>query len=235
MSLYIKSTHRSGFTLVELLITVGVMIVLVGLIVSALVPARVSAQKTQCASNLRQIGMALNVYAQEHENEFPPTAHDEDGTSWFQRLLPFLDNAEKVGICPADPLGAQRYAAGMSSYILNEYVAVPLTDPFGRVKENFRNRLTLTRPDQTMIVFPSSDGLGLNASHDHTHSRKWKNWPAVLADIQPDRFRTGRPGPEHAEGQANYLYADGHVETHEAKWLQAEIEAKRNPAQPIVE
>jgi prepilin-type processing-associated H-X9-DG protein len=77
-----------------------------------------------------------------------------------------------------------------------------------------------------------SDSIGLNATRDHTHSRKWKTWQNVLSDIQPDRFRIDPGGEDRTEGRANYLYADGHVESHTAAWLKEEIEAERNPAQP---
>ncbi len=222
-----------GFTLIELLVVITIIAVLAGLIFSATASVRRNAQQTQCASNLRQIGIAMNLYASEHGNEFPETSHADDELSWFTRLRPYLKGGDKVAICPADPLGPQRLAAGTCSYVLNEYVAVPLTDPFGRVKENFRNRVSIEHPAKMIVVFPLADRLGVNATRDHTHSRKWKSWEAVLADIQPDRFRSDSSAEDRTKGRANYLYADGHVEAVEAAWLHAEIIAERNPAKPL--
>jgi prepilin-type N-terminal cleavage/methylation domain-containing protein/prepilin-type processing-associated H-X9-DG protein len=223
---------RTGFTLIELLVVIAIIAVLAGILLPVMTRVQVTAKQTQCCSNLRQIGAAMNLYATENANQFPETAHGDDQRSWFTRLRPFLQNADAVAICPADPLGAQRLAAGLSSYTLNEYVAVPLRDPFGRVQEDFRNRAALSRPTQTIVVFPIADSIGLNAGHDHTHSRKWRSWQQVLEDIQPDRFFPGSPTSDRSKGSANYLYADGHVEAHDASWLKAKIESANNPAIP---
>lgn len=223
---------KCGFTLVEVLVVITIIAVLAGLVFKVVAPARTTAQQAQCASNLRQLGLALNLYIQENGNEFPATSHANDETTWFKRLTPFLQNAEKVAICPADPYGERRLAAGQSSYILNEFVGVTLTDPFGRVKENFRNRLSLPSPARTMVLMPAADAIGVNTAHDHTHSRKWTSWRAVLADVQVDRFHSGRAAEDHTDGRANYLYADGHVESLDATWMKNEIEARRNPARP---
>lgn len=223
---------RAGFTLIELLVVIAIIAVLAGLLLPVISRVRVSAQQTACASNLRQIGVAIGLYAMENGNQFPETSHGAEDLTWLARLRPFLQEADAVGICPADPLGKERLAAGLSSYVLNEFVAVPLADPFGRIKQNYRNRASLPRPAETMIVFTIADGIGMNVSRDHTHSRKWRSWTQVLADVQPDRFFGGSPTSDRSEGRANYLYADGHVEAHESSWLKAEIEAGRNPAQP---
>ena len=73
--------HRTrAFTLVELLVVIGIIAVLVGILMPALIGARKSAQGTQCQSNLRQIGMAMRLYLDGNKGKFP--AFHPNGGIW---------------------------------------------------------------------------------------------------------------------------------------------------------
>ena len=62
---------RKGFTLIELLVVMVIIALLVGLLLPALGRAREEARKTQCRSNLRQIGLAINTYANDNRSYTP--------------------------------------------------------------------------------------------------------------------------------------------------------------------
>lgn len=69
---YRTSSHRySGFTLVELLVVIGIIAVLIGILMPSLSRAREQAKIAQCLGNLRQIGQASQMFAVEHRNHFP--------------------------------------------------------------------------------------------------------------------------------------------------------------------
>lgn len=62
---------RRGFSLLELLVLIGILTFLIGLILPAALKARETANRLTCASNLRQLGVAAHHYHQSH-NRLPP-------------------------------------------------------------------------------------------------------------------------------------------------------------------
>ncbi|HEY0010022.1 MAG TPA: DUF1559 domain-containing protein [Tepidisphaeraceae bacterium] len=89
-SLSSRSSARFGFTLVELLVVIGIIAVLISLLLPALGKARKASQVIVCGSNLRQIGLAFHMYANAHKNVLPP-AHYTNwptiGHSWDDFLM----------------------------------------------------------------------------------------------------------------------------------------------------
>ncbi len=87
------SPHR-GFTLLELLVVIGILAVLTGLIVPAVQRVRDAAARTRCQNNLRQIGLALHLY-HDSKGVLPPGIRAWDGDfpfmSWLTRILPFVE------------------------------------------------------------------------------------------------------------------------------------------------
>src|SRR4051794_36065052 len=66
-----QANRTRGFTLVELLVVIGIIAVLISVLLPALAKARESANTIKCAANLRAIGQGINVYVAENKQTFP--------------------------------------------------------------------------------------------------------------------------------------------------------------------
>lgn len=108
-----------AFTLIELLVVIAIIAILMGILMPALSKVRKQAWSVTCGSNLRQVGVAANVFAQDHDNKIPRAddlkllaGHtNEETTRWFKAFMPYLaqhvisgDYRDvKIYRCPAYP------------------------------------------------------------------------------------------------------------------------------------
>jgi prepilin-type N-terminal cleavage/methylation domain-containing protein len=90
--------RRTGFTLIELLVVIAIIAILIAILLPAVQQAREAARRSACNNNVKQMGLALHNYHDQHKI-FPPgstgftaTSGETWGFSWQGRLLPYLEN-----------------------------------------------------------------------------------------------------------------------------------------------
>ncbi len=94
---------RSGLSIIEMLVVVALVAILTSFLLGAVKTVRRSAQAATCASNLRQIGIATSLYAQDRRGFLPSARQGKfSNIYWFSLLGPYTDAKEVAGVNSAN-------------------------------------------------------------------------------------------------------------------------------------
>lgn len=201
-----------GFSLIEVLVVIGIITILISALMPALVSARRRAESVQCASNLRQLGLALQMYANGNNGWMPTwsgwhtypdgeSLEDTPGLGWTELLQPYFVRPDSpVYSCPSFPSRERRR---------NYFLAAQWAGKNGRHAMKFTDvtmtsRFVLSGDKTQRALYPPSFGTS-----DHLND-----------DCDPDDFGGGmavlawpwqQGGFWMHKGGNNVLFDDLHV------------------------
>lgn len=229
-----RHENTSGFTLVELLVVIGVIAVLMAILLPALNRARGQARRVVCASQLRQLGMAHVMYQESHEGWIVP-AMQELGVSeyWYNTLGPYFEHrnvgmgnehaddiGRKILLCPLDKRAYPKMLnphgnnpEGWLSYALNSQPTRHVSSRTKIYAGAGGNKLTkLRRPAETMLHADFAYRAWICDSATLTR-HQYGSEPGAHYDAMtgyPQQNETVEEAYRHA-GRMNVLWADSHV------------------------
>lgn len=212
-----RASARRAFTLIELLVVIAIIAILAAILFPVFAQAREAARKAACQSNLRQIGLAWMMYAQDYDEHVMPS-YDYTGTGgcewkiWWgcfdgtrvipnsSWLYPYTKN-EGVKTCPNRPKGSDPDWPS-TGYGYNWMYFPDVTSPSVTLA-------AIQAPTETIIFTDAGrllwEGTGQYEDTSFIQAPSIA-WPSFHA--------------RHSGG-GNVLWADGHVSVQRPKWLRA--------------
>ncbi len=197
-------SRRCGFTLVEILVVIVIVALLAGSLLPAFNSARASARTKTCASNLKQISLAFNLYVTDNRGMYPPITIGKENADcgWAEPIYSYTKSVA-IFSCPSYPYGEFRPGCPPSEPIDNppegeKDYKWDGSYSFNITGTNMRGfNIARIRNPSALIVF--CDGRGGKSTYGN---------PNVGGSS--DRRDFSDLGNRHNYG-SNLAYADGHV------------------------
>jgi prepilin-type N-terminal cleavage/methylation domain-containing protein/prepilin-type processing-associated H-X9-DG protein len=236
-------SRSRGFTLIELLVVIAIIAILAAILFPVFARARSKANAASCLSNMKQMSLAMTMYASDYDNFVLPYAWDSSSTdsnglvrTWATLLVPYVKNSQ-IFVCPSD---TNKRAQNINALGGSGNTLDPATPPIvsycmnGLSGSNFANcsgsnvgfyvsyltnLSSLDDCSRTIIFYDFND----NNTSGSVAAAAYRTYDQF--DFAPPGSPTGYPsttsstvGQRHAGGY-NAAYCDGH-----ARWLKWSFE-----------
>lgn len=193
-------SQKKAFTLIEILVVIGIIALLAAILFPVLSSAREKARTTNCASNEHQIALAILQYTQDHGRRFPIDPQDAGDTGWATAID---INSLDIFRCPSQTDDTSAHA---TDYWLN-FQLMGMHD------------VRLRYPANTILI---GDGDARGANYNLAAEPDAASVPPIEGWDSAAGYAT-----RHSGG-ANYAFADGHVKWLKASSITVEDAASGN-------
>jgi prepilin-type N-terminal cleavage/methylation domain-containing protein/prepilin-type processing-associated H-X9-DG protein len=196
---------RGAFTLIELLVVIAIIAILAALLLPALSRAKESARATQCLGQMRQLSLAVRLYADDHDDTFPRSMHSAATyreLPWGRGIAPYLGSTPTAwtNLLPTLYHCSTDRRAGAWSYGQNVYFELGPGDDYAGSPATWRRMASVPKPVFTILQAENAGAA------DHIMPNYW----VTLADASDVAAR------RHS-GRANYNFVDGHAQARRLK------------------
>ena len=218
-----------GFTLVELLVVIGVIGALLALTFPAIRSVRLAGWNAEDRSQIRQLGVGHLSYQQVNSERFvdvglPHGGYGNEARSFVQALEPYLGTAIMRSPLDQSPYWDAAYAAsegsapvrrrtsyGMNNYLSRNYSPMVALDGPGAAADRFSR---VRFPDK-VVCFMHMTPTGAYGVSDHPHVENWSFGPQpwILASEQVSIWAAEGSRSESALSESNYGFVDGSTGT----------------------
>lgn len=223
------SPRRFGFTLIELLVVIAIIAILAAILFPVFARAREQARRTACLNNMKQIGTALQMYAQDYDEMFPLRYGDGDPThgdyehgvqrTWKNMLFPYIKSVP-VFKCPSNQVAQKMERAYNGTDYDHGYFpagySMYLPDPF--IAQSIGHGAAYPQPIAG-IEYPANALIILETSYLTTDAAPYQHYcePATVGNCNPD-YTNGNListnsswSSGHSKKAGNYVFMDSHA------------------------
>jgi len=225
--------QTSGFTLIELLVVIAIIAILAAILFPVFAKVREKARQSSCASNMKQMTLAILQYQQDYDEMFPmgETQYANGWYGWPTEIAPYIKSTT-VLTCPDDPnagtdLSEGWFDAGLQiSYAVNGEESIPnwspleahLVGPMGAVNAGWDTPCMVDAQVATCTAgttgVPSlTDAQVTVPDSSILMCEQWSSdvKAANAAGHGPWESGNGTIQPNANDGLENYAFCDGHV------------------------